>query len=285
MYRQFLTGAATACLYMGLGALPLAAQTTGSTTPNAPSPVEAGTAAAKPATKCLADLRSFDGQLEKDGYWLGGSGVGYGYPMGGLGYPQTTMAGYQNARPGYEVRLLLASANILARNGQQQSCEDVLATTRDIYKRYAADMHDDGVPMADVPAWRREAIAAAQPVTGKGTSVRSDELLGTAVRNSKNEALGSVDDLVMSPNTGGIAYLVIGRGGVFGIDEKYVPIPWADFKATPNMSFLVLDTSTAAMDAAPQVKHDQFATGGHFEQQSEKVDTYWKSHLSAKSSN
>jgi sporulation protein YlmC with PRC-barrel domain len=218
----------------------------------------------------MTDLRAFDSQMEKDGHWLGGSGIGYGYPIGGFygaGYPAATSAGgYQNVRPGYEVRILVASANILARNGQQQACEDVLATTQTIYKQYAA--HMAGVPLADIPAWRRQEIAAAKPVTDANTSFRSDELLGTAVRNSQNEALGSVEDLVMSPKTGTIAYLVIGRGGVFGIDEKYIPVPWSDFKAAPNKSLLVLNTTKGAMDAAPQVKKDQFATGGHFEQQS-----------------
>jgi hypothetical protein len=31
-------------------------------------------------------------RLQKGGYWLGGSGDGYGYPLGGMGYPQPIAA-------------------------------------------------------------------------------------------------------------------------------------------------------------------------------------------------
>jgi sporulation protein YlmC with PRC-barrel domain len=294
MKRATLAGSVMACLCLGLATPLLAAQDSATGTTNHPSQSEKSASATKPAEKCLTDLRAFDRQMEKDGYWLAGSGYGYGYPMGessyGYGgpmgsYPAQNVNGYRNARPGYEVRMLTASANILAQHGQQQACEEVLATTRDIYKLYIADMHSGRVPVRDMAAWRQQQIATAQPVTTNNTSFRSDELVGIDVRNPQGEALGSVDDLVMSPKTGKIAYLVIGRGGIFGIDEKYVPVPWEKFKVTPNVNLLVLDTTKAAMDAAPQMIKDQFATSGHFDQQSEKVDAYWKTHLSSKGNN
>lgn len=253
-----------------------------------------------PAESCQADVHAFNGQLEKGGYWLGGSDYGYGYPIGGMGYGDGYFAGdygdgytagasppkqasdYRNARPGYEIRILLQSANILAQNGQQQGCEDILDTTRAIYKVYVTDMQQRGLRPVDDPGWRKKAIAAARPVTSEHTSFRSDELLDTAVSNTKDESLGSVDDLVTSPKTGKLAYLVIARGGIFGFDKKYVPVPWDAFKVTAGMKLLVLDTTKAAMETAPEVTHDQPLTPAQYDQESQKVDAYWASRLTVK---
>jgi sporulation protein YlmC with PRC-barrel domain len=294
MKRSTMIGSMATCLCLGLTAPLLAAQPTVTGTADHSSAGEANATAPKLAEKCLTDLRAFNNQMDKDGYWLGGSDYGYGYPMGeagsGYGHPNggylaATAAGYRTARPGYEVRLLVATANILARHGQQQQCEDVLATTRGIYKHYLTDIHAGTVPMVDVPGWRQQQIAAALPVTDKNTSFRSDELVGTDVRDAKNQALGSVEDIVMSPQSDTIAYLVIARGGIFGFDDKYVPVPWDDFKVAPNANLLVLDTTKTAMDAAPEVTKDQFASPTKFDQQSHKVDAYWKMHLSSKGNN
>jgi sporulation protein YlmC with PRC-barrel domain len=294
MKRSLLASSVAACFCLGLAAPVDAADAPQTAAKHPASHREKTVSATTPAAKCLNDLRAFDTQMGKDGYWLGGAGFGYGYPMGGMGYgydyptgdhQRGIATGYRDARPGYEVRTLVASANILARHGQQQECEDVLATTHTIYKSYVVDMHDRGVPTVDIPGWRKQQIAAAAPVTGRKASFRSDELLGTGVRDPQDEPLGSVDDLVLSPKTGAIAYLVIARGGIFGIDKNYVPVPWADFKTTPNVNLLVLDTTKTAMDAAPKVNDDKFATPGQFDRESQTVDAYWKTHLAANGDN
>ncbi|MGB7100361.1 MAG: PRC-barrel domain-containing protein [Xanthobacteraceae bacterium] len=291
MKRSTLAGSVAACICLGLSVPSLAAEPPVADTATQPAPSVKNFSAPKPAEKCLSDLRAFDSQMDKDGYWLGGSGDGFGYPMEGYGVygpplidsrTEATGIGYRNARPGYELRTLFAAANILARQGQQQPCEDVLATTRDIYKVYVADMHSGKMPMADVQGWRQLQIAAAQPVTSTNATLRSDELVGTEVRSPQNGALGSVEDLVMNPQTGKVAYLVIAEGGVFGIDEKYVPVPLDAFKISPNVKLLVLGTTKSVLGAAPRVSKDQFANPGHFDKQSQKVDAYWKTHLSDK---
>ena len=44
----------------------------------------------------------------------------------------------------------------------------------------------------------------------------------------------------------------------------------------------MLDTTKGVLDTAPQATKDQFTTPGHFDQISQKVDAYWKTHLSDK---
>ncbi len=241
------------------------------------------------AEKCLTDLSSFQVMLEKDGYWRGGSGYGYGYPMHGYAYDEVRPlitgtatpvgAAYWRARPGYEIRTLLASAQIMAQRGQQQACETLLSETREIYGRYAGELRSGKVPRYNASEWRNAQLAAAVPVDGQNVSFRSDQLIGTEVLSPKGDSLGSVNDLVLSPKTGQIAYLVIGRGGLFGINEKFVPVPWADFRATAGAKLLVLNTTKPVMSAAPQVKEDQFSATSDFEKQSQLVNAYWSTHL------
>jgi len=290
----------TTAVSLGFAAPLLAAPSPETATVQNPSRDASAATDAKSAQKCSSDLQAFGIQMQKDGYWLQ-SDYGYGYPIYGYGFgygiygyghghghdehgPAGTIAApeaasYWGARPGYEVRTLIASATILAQRGQQQACEALLTATRDIYKGYATDMRKGGMAMVDMPGWRREQIAAAQPVTGNDTAYRSDQLIGTDVVNPKGEGLGSINDIVHSPQTGKIAYLVIGRGGVLGIGEKYVPVPWEDFKATTGSKLLVLDTTKSNLDAAPRVTRNEFSRNGDFGAQGQKVDVYWKAAL------
>lgn len=286
MKRSLLTQAVAACIAVGFINPLLAAGTDATGTAAVPPVVQDTAVTIKVAEQCLTELRAFDNVMRKEGYWFSGSSYGYGYPMmGGYGFATGglpaagSVIGYQNARPGYDLRTLIAAANILARDGQQQACEGVLAAAHNTYKLYVSGMHDRNAPMADLPGWRQRQLSAAQPVTGMDTLIRSDQLVGTEVLNPQNEELGSVDDIVMSPQTEKIAYLIIARGGIFGFGEKYIAVPWQNFKMTPSASLLLLDTTKNIMAGGPLVSHNQFGTAGQFDQESQKVDSYWKAHL------
>lgn len=242
---------------------------------------------AKPAQACLDHLKAFDARMERDGYWLGGYGYGYGYPLGGYWFGGMTgnagmamgaasaMVGYANARPGYEVRVLLSAADILARHGRQQPCEDVLVQIEASYEAYKTDMQGRDLRVANALGFRKQELSLAQPVVTRVAAFRSDDLLGSEVRTPDNVALGSVDDLVMGAEGGKTAYLVIARGGVFGLGERRVAVPWDQFKVSPNLNILVLDTTKDAMDQAPRITEGRFVRAEPFAQQTAKADAYW----------
>lgn len=260
---------------VAMTSLVLAADETGAS----PGPM----ADAKPAQVCLDHLKAFDTRMETEGYWLGGSGYGFGYPLGGYWFGGMGMGAavataampYANARPGYEVRVLLSAADILARHGRQQPCEDVLVQIRLSYDQYKTDMQGRDLRVANALGFRKQELALAQPVLTRVAAFRSDDLLGSEVRTADNVALGSVDDIVMGPEDGKIAYLIVARGGIFGIGERHVAVPWDHFKITPNLNILVLDTSKDSMDKAPRIVEGRFTKSEPFAQQTAKADAYW----------
>lgn len=261
----------------------------------------APSATASPATqrsaqKCMNDLRVLDREMQTDGNWLHGAGFGYGYPAYGYGHGygighgyaapvlgttpgNPVSSGYSRARPGYEIRTLIASATILAERGQQPQCDALLTTARGIYKGYADDLRDGKMPRGDGMNWRRTQIAAALPVVGSKLAYRSDQLIGADVVNPQGDDLGDVYDVVMNPETGNISYLVLGRGGVFGIGERHVPVPWDAFKVTAGNSMMVLDTTKSNLDAAPRVQANHFSRQGNVGQQGQNADAFWKSSI------
>jgi sporulation protein YlmC with PRC-barrel domain len=238
-----------------------------------------------PAKECLKNLQAFDSTLRQDGYWLDGSGFsfGYGYPVYGYGYSYGDRyvdgGRYFHARPGYEVRTLIAAARVLGDTGQEEQCESILATARGRYSIYLAELHSGQIPTADVTGWRRKQIESAVPVADSSLAYRSDQLIGASIINEQDESLGSVDDIIISPQSGKIAYLVISHGGLFGIDATYTPVPWSDFKSTTGTNLLVLTSTKATVDAAPQVRRNQLDRGSDFNVRSQKIDTYWSAHI------
>jgi hypothetical protein len=50
-------------------------------------------------------------------------------------------------------------------------------------------------------------------------------------------------------------------------------------KSTPNGGLLVVATTKAILKAAPQGRDDQFTKAGQFDAESQKVESYWSSHV------
>ncbi|WP_170984895.1 PRC-barrel domain-containing protein [Roseomonas sp. AR75] len=186
------------------------------------------------------------------------SGIGWGMP------------------PIQEMRSLHQAAAMLGHRGNEEGCRAVLAALRDAYAEYGTQLRQAGVTNERMGDWRRERLVAARPVTELRGALRADNLLGTDVRSPRDAYLGSVEDVVMDPQTGRIGYVILARGGFLGIGEDYVAVPWSRLRATPSLDVFVMDATEQALEAAPKVDRDAFDDMTRYTERRDRIDRYWQ---------
>ena len=79
---------------------------------------------------------------------------------------------------------------------------------------------------------------------------RSSQITGMTVINPQGEKLGKIDDLLIDPN-GAMKYAILSHGGLLGIGDKLIPIPWRALKLDKEKSTLVINADKAALEKAP----------------------------------
>jgi sporulation protein YlmC with PRC-barrel domain len=80
---------------------------------------------------------------------------------------------------------------------------------------------------------------------------KASGVIGMEVRNSENQKLGEVKDLVMDMKSGRVSYAVLSVGGFLGIGEKLIALPPGALKATEAGDHLLLNADKAKIQAAP----------------------------------
>src|SRR5918994_978065 len=66
----------------------------------------------------------------------------------------------------------------------------------------------------------------------RDTAAETKDIIGTRIKSTDGKDLGEVDQLLIDRN-GKVSHVVIGFGGVAGVGEKKVVVPWSDLKFAP----------------------------------------------------
>lgn len=111
------------------------------------------------------------------------------------------------------------------------------------------------------------------PRTGRETQTRVPTALPMVLRaskidkaklkNNQNQSLGEVVDMLLDRNYR-VAYAIVGHGGVLGIGESYIPVPWSSLRLTYNRETTditaAIDATKAKLEKAPLVKDSTYST-------------------------
>ncbi|MBI5383151.1 MAG: PRC-barrel domain-containing protein [Verrucomicrobia bacterium] len=101
----------------------------------------------------------------------------------------------------------------------------------------------------------REAEPSAAPAVASAapSNVRkATQIIGFTVRDSAQQELGEIRDLVLDLKSGHILYAVLAQGGILGVGDKLYPIPPQALSFADTGKALVLNMSRDQLERAPQ---------------------------------
>jgi sporulation protein YlmC with PRC-barrel domain len=93
--------------------------------------------------------------------------------------------------------------------------------------------------------------------------VDSSKLIGTKVRNAAGKDIGEIDYLLIDTKAGKVTHAVIGRGGVLGVAETKVVVPWSSINLTADASHrdrLVVTMDQSQLESAPRFDRREAGT-------------------------
>ena len=79
---------------------------------------------------------------------------------------------------------------------------------------------------------------------------KASKLIGMKVKNRQDEDLGKISELVVDYQSGKIAYAVLSSGGILGLGNKMVAVPFQAFTLKPGEKALVLDLNKQQLSQA-----------------------------------
>jgi PRC-barrel domain len=88
--------------------------------------------------------------------------------------------------------------------------------------------------------------------------IASDRVEGTPVRRPDGTKVGTIERVMIDKLTGNVAYAVFGFGGILGMGETFLPIPWGRLTYDRTLGAYQLDLSDEELaDATAAVAADE----------------------------
>jgi hypothetical protein len=92
----------------------------------------------------------------------------------------------------------------------------------------------------------------------KPTSVSVSTLAGYRVRSPQNDDLGTIEEIIIHPESGRVTYAVLCFGGTFAFGDRLFAVPWDLLRLDPADRVLILDWDCGKLDGAPAFDQDDW---------------------------
>jgi len=90
-------------------------------------------------------------------------------------------------------------------------------------------------------------------------SVQASKLKGTQISSNTGEKLGTLEEIVIDPDSGMVQFVILDASPAGGGGQNYKAVPWQAFKASKSGQNLTLNTDKKKLQSSPNIPKDHFA--------------------------
>ena len=94
--------------------------------------------------------------------------------------------------------------------------------------------------------------------------------IGRPVRNSAGATIGKIEDVIVNPDTGAVAFGILSSDGYLGIRDRYIAVPWNLLGFSANRDYVLLDVDKNVLESAPSFERTEWP---------DVTDTSWRSRV------
>lgn len=152
-----------------------------------------------------------------------------------------------------KTKLILASAIAMALSGaaigQQQTTEPM--ATQDKPAKEWSKTGQQAQPADPAKAEEMAAMETANPY-----DLRASDIIGREVKNSQDDDIGEVDDLIITKSDN-VVKAVIAVGGFLGIGEKLVAVPYNELQVSPDRDYVMYEATKDQLKSQPEFNYKE----------------------------
>jgi len=165
-----------------------------------------------------------------------------------------------------DLRELRDAAMTLSMYGKEEACQQVAEAIRDLSGNPQAAMEarraralpvQEGRSAEAMARPRQRSFSEAVALGDLASRVRAEQLMGADIRDSENDQVGEITDIVFSPK-GDPAYAVVAYGGFLGMGEEASAVPFDMLRVSPDGAVLYLPFTKDALEEAPRFRRGSF---------------------------
>ena len=148
------------------------------------------------------------------------------------------------------------AVHVLVRTGHDDACEEVVEAVNEILGKRRDELVDSGVMVEADDQERVTQLENAPQVTELEQPLRAGDMIGASLRNTRDEHLGQISDVVFDPETNQITHALAEVGGFLGLGEDVVAVPLSALQVTDDHETYVLAMTPERLEEAPRVQGD-----------------------------